>query len=45
MGLARLLQGHMGWLRVTRVILRHYQPKVRLSQGGRPMRKFSGEAS
>jgi hypothetical protein len=34
-----------GWLRVTRAILRHYRPKVILGQGGRPMRKSSGEAS
>jgi hypothetical protein len=45
MGLAGLLQGYPGWLRVTRAILRHYQPKVSLSQGGRPMRKSPGETS
>jgi hypothetical protein len=45
MGLARLLQDYPSWLRVTRAILMHYQPKVSLSQGRRPMRKFSGEAS
>jgi hypothetical protein len=45
MGLAGLLQGYPGWLRVTRVILMHYRPKVSLSQGGRPMKKFSGDAS
>jgi hypothetical protein len=45
MGLAGLLQGYPGWLRVTRAILRHYRPKVSPSQGGRPMMKSSGEAS
>jgi hypothetical protein len=45
MGLAELLQGYPGWLRVIRDILMHYRPKVSLSQGGRPMRKFLGEAS
>jgi hypothetical protein len=45
MRLAELLQGYPGWLRVTRAILMHYRPKVSLSQGGRPMRKFFGEAS
>jgi hypothetical protein len=45
MGLARLLQGYPGWLRVTRAILMHYRPKVCLSQGGWPMRKFLGESS
>jgi hypothetical protein len=45
MGLARVLHGYPGWLRVTRAMLRHYRPKVSLSQGGRPMRKSWGEAS
>jgi hypothetical protein len=45
MGLVGLLQGYPGWLRVTRAILMHYRPKVSLSQGGRPMRKLSGEAN
>jgi hypothetical protein len=43
--LAGLLRGYPGWLRVTRAILMHYRPKVSLSQGGRPTRKFLGEAS
>jgi hypothetical protein len=45
MGLAGLLQGYPGWVRVTQAILMHYWPKVSLSQGGRAMRKFSGEVS
>jgi hypothetical protein len=45
MGLDVLLQGYPGWLRVTRAILMHYQPKVSIRQGGRPMRKFLVEAS
>jgi hypothetical protein len=45
MVLAGLFQGYPGWFRVTRAILRHYRPKVRVSQGGRPMRKSLGEAS
>jgi hypothetical protein len=45
MGLAGLLQGYPGWLRVTRAILRHYRPKVSLSQDGRPMRESLDEAS
>jgi hypothetical protein len=44
MRLAGLLQGYPGWLRVTRAILRHYRPRVSLSQGGRLMRKSLGEA-
>jgi hypothetical protein len=42
MGLTGLLQGYLGWLRVTRAILMHYQPIVSVSQDGRPMRKFLG---
>jgi hypothetical protein len=45
MGLARLLQGYLGWLRVTRAILMHCRPKVSLSQGGRLKRKLLGETS
>jgi hypothetical protein len=44
MGLAGFLRGYPSWLRVTRGILMHYRPKVSLSQCGRPMRKFLGEA-
>jgi hypothetical protein len=45
MGLTGLLQGYASWLRITRAILMHYRPKVSLSQDGRRMRKFSGEAN
>jgi hypothetical protein len=37
MVLAGLLQAYPGWLRITRAILRHYQPKVSLSLRVRPV--------